>query len=121
MIESIQQGDQYGLPVSITVDGKNAIPGQPELGDDTHVHVDGVRVQIGEILKSSEDTNGVSYDSTNDVWLYPLTEDESRRIGTGRVEIQIGVKISDAYIYAPAETVQVDRSLIMEAWTADDT
>ena len=120
MIESIQQGDQYGLPVSITVDGKNAIPGQPELGDDTHVHVDGVRVQIGEILKSSEDEDGVTYDSEADTWLYPLTEIESRRVGTGRVEVQIAVKINDSYIYAPAETVQVDRSLITEAWD-DDT
>lgn len=119
MIESIQQGDQYGLPVSITVDGKKAIPGQPALGDDTHVHVDGVRVQIGEILKSSEDEDGVTYDGTADTWLYPLTETESRRIGTGRVEVQIAVKINDSYIYAPAETVQVDRSLIREAWDND--
>lgn len=116
MIESIQQGDQYGLPVSITVDGKNAIPGQPALGDDTHIHVDAVRVQIGEFLKSSEDEDGVTYDSVADTWLYPLTEYESRRIGTGRVEIQKGVKINGSYIYAPAETIQVDRSLIREAW-----
>lgn len=119
MIESIQQGDQYGLPVSITVDGKKAIPGLPELGDDTHVHVDGVRVQIGEILKSSEDEDGVTYDSEADTWIYPLSEYESRRIGTGRVEVQIAVKINDSYIYAPVQRILVEPGIIREKWSAE--
>ena len=120
-MNSIQQGDQYGLPVSITIDGKKAIPGTPELGDDTHIHVDDARFQIGEVLAEySADT--LEYDSENDTWVFLLDENASRRIGTGRVVCQAGVRINsvrDSFIYTPTQTVQIDRSLIREKWGAD--
>ena len=114
MIESIQQGDQYGLPVNITFNGLKVVPMTPS--DQAHIKADGVRVQIGEFLKYDSELGGVFYNLTDDQWIFPLTEYESKRIGTGRVEIQIGVKFGDQYVHTPAQTIQVDRSIIRFDW-----
>lgn len=119
---SIQQGDQYGLPFSIKIDGDVASPAaSPGTG---YVHVDDARIQIGEFLAAYAATDDaeireLTYDSTDHVFVFPLDEEISRRIGTGYIEAQAAVKIGDDMIYAPVERVMVEPGLIRKVWSAE--
>ena len=119
---SIQQGDQYGLPFSIKIDGDVASPAASP--GDGYVHVDDARIQIGEFLAAYAATDDaeireLTYDSTDHVFVFPLDEEISRRIGTGYVEAQAAVKIGDDMISAPVERVMVEPGLIRKVWSAE--
>lgn len=117
---SIQQGDQYGVPFSITIDGDVATPAaDPGAG---YVHVDDARIQIGEFLAAysagDAQTRELSYDSTDHVFVFPLDEEISGRLGTGYVECQVAVKIENDFIYAPVQRIKVEPGIIRKKWGA---
>ena len=121
-MNSILQGDQYGIPFTITVDGDRASPAaDPGSG---YVHVDDVRIQIGEFLGvwdydvDDTETRELSYDYTDHVYIFPLDENISRRIGTGHIECQVAVKIGTDFIYAPVQRILVEPGLIRKNWSA---
>lgn len=108
MISIIQQGDQYYIPVTIKLEDEPVTPD----------NVDDVRIQIGRFMKSYS-AESVSYDSENGVWLYPVTEMETRTM-LGETSFQVGIKVSgedsDEFIYSPVATVVVSKSIIKESW-----
>lgn len=101
----IQQGDQYSIPLTLTF---NAVAVTPSTADD-------VRVKIGDNLASYSDST-LAYDAEAQVWLFPLTESQTRAL-YGVASFQAGIKIGNDVYYSEVELVEIDESIITEGWT----
>lgn len=77
---NMMQGDQYGIPVHITMNGEPVTP-------DTAAAVE---ISIGQFTKISGD--GVSYDEGNKNWVFSLTQTESFAFGPYE-EARVRVKL----------------------------
>lgn len=75
------QGDQYGIPVRITMNGE---PVTPETAD-------AVEISIGQYTKTSGD--GVEYDSESESWVFGLTQAESFSFGAYE-DVRVRVKLT---------------------------
>lgn len=102
----IQKGDQYAIPLTLTFNGTDVTPS----------NADDVRVQIGDILKSY-DEGTLTYDSTSEVWLFTLSESETRSM-PNTVCFQCGVKQGHSLYYSPVKTISLNESVITEVWDA---
>lgn len=103
---TIQQGDQYAIPIRIKA-------------GDTVVTPDNctdVRVKIGCKLINYDGGHGeLRYDPAETVWSFPLTEELSSHYA--HLEpVQIGVKFNDDYIYSPVQNITIGNSIIKEPW-----
>lgn len=63
----MMQGDQYGIPFHITINGETVQPKD----------VDTVEITIGPFTKTE-----LTYDVETGDWIYPMTQGESFRFGT---------------------------------------
>lgn len=103
----IQQGDQYAIPVSIK-SGNEVIT--PENCSD-------VRVKIDDVMISYEGGTGqLSYNDRDKTWCFPLTEDISFGYDNS-IQIQVGVKFDDDFVYSPVQRIDIGRSIIKEMWS----
>lgn len=75
----IMQGDEYGIPFHITLDGE------------TVTQADEVEITIGQFTKTT--ASGVSYDAGSGSWVFPLTQEESFAMGAYE-EASVRVKLS---------------------------
>ena len=102
----IRKGEQYAIPFEITVE---ETPVTPE-------DCDGVRIQVGD--RMCEHPGGdLTYDSEGGVWLYPLTEEQSRTMFPGDKKAQVAVKYGDAIVMSDPQKIGVKKSIIMRRWT----
>lgn len=81
MIE-IMEGDQYGISIRIKDKCGTLI---------TNEHVEDVEVCIGKYTKTYA-SGVVTYDSEKDVFVYPLTQEESFNFNSNSVACQVRVK-----------------------------
>ena len=102
----IQKGDQYAIPLTLTFNGDEVTP----------TNADDVRVQIGDLLKSYTG-HTLTYDSVSKVWLFVLTEEQTRSM-PNTVCFQCGVKQGHSLYYSPVETISLNESVISEVWDA---
>lgn len=103
----IHRGDQYAIPVTITLNGEPVTP------DD----VTDVRVKIGTNMQSYANSGGLTYDTDNDVWLFHLTETMSFAMDS-ETYFQAGVKVGDNpdFIYSPSTYIVVGDNIITQNW-----
>lgn len=67
---NILQGDQYAIPISLTIgEGDSERPLVPD-------DVDDLEIVVGEFSKTYL-TDGVTFDETNNLWLYNLAQSDS--------------------------------------------
>lgn len=106
MLNIITKGDQYYIPVIITL---NSAAVTPENASD-------VRVKIGNYLQSYSDES-LSYDTENRVWLFEMSEDMSRSFSRSE-KFQVGVKFSNGseFIYSRASEIPIGENIIGEMW-----
>ena len=103
----IRKGEQYAIPFEITVEGT---PVTPE-------DCDGVRIQVGD--RMCEYPGGdLTYDSEDGVWLYPLTEEQSRAMFPGDRKAQVAVKYGDDIVMSDPQKITVKNSIITRRWTS---
>lgn len=110
-IHTIHQGDQYIIPFTITSGGEAIEPSD----------VTGMRIQIGDQLQEYPDGD-LTYDSTNGVWCFHLTEEMSSGMSSGRQAVQIGVKEGSSdteIVYSDVFYIDVGASLIKESWLSN--
>lgn len=100
----IQQGDQYAIPVKI------------KSGDMTITPEDctDVRIKISDSMLSYKDEE-VTFNPIDQTWCFPLTEELSFGLNH-LVNIQVGVKFGDDYLYSPVQTIEIGTSIIKDAW-----
>lgn len=101
----IVQGDSFQLPIKIKYQGNYVTP----------TTVDDVRIQIGYSLKSYSD-NQLSFNTSTNEWIYPLTQQESLAFGRILEPIQVGIKIGDMVLYSPHENIAIDDNIIRKEW-----
>lgn len=98
----IMQGDQYPIEIAVLDDEKNPIDAR--LIEAVEVVLDGVRkLYPGEI----------TYDSTNRVFDYPLTQEESFAMSDGSKDFQVRVKMDNRWIIGkelPTVVVRISQS-----------
>lgn len=102
---TIQQGDQYGIPLEIRF-GETVI---------TPDNCSDLRVQIGDVLYSYS-KGELTYNAEDEVWEFRLTEEMSRSFGP-YTSYQVGVKIGDDFIYSRPITIDFAQSLIRKEWS----
>ena len=102
----IHQGDQFTLPFKIY---------KPDGTLVTSSNVDGVRIMVDSELKYYP-SGGVTYDSTNHEWIYPLTEDQTQALKVGKCPAQVGIKVGSEIIYSDTFYIVVGKSIIKEDW-----
>lgn len=102
----IQQGDQYTLPFKIFLPDGSVVASS---------NVNGVRIQIDDQLKYYP-SGGIIYDSTNEEWLFPLTETMTQALSSGKCHGQVGVKVGTEIIYSETFTIDIGASIIKEDW-----
>lgn len=75
----IMQGDEYGIPFHITLDGE------------TVTQAEEVEITVGQFTKTTQ--SGVSYDEESKSWVFPLTQEESFLMSAYE-EAQVRVKLT---------------------------
>lgn len=103
---SIHQGDQYPLPVRI-------MQGDAPL---TPSDVTDLRIKVGSYMKSKS-SGELTYDADRGMWLFPLTEEMTRKLVGTSVPVQVGVKLGTEIIYSDVLTTRIDYSEIKEEWS----
>lgn len=103
---TIYKGEQFTIPFNITNDGVAVTPED----------VDAVRIKIGN--KLCEWPNGdLEYDSENELWLYPMTENESFGFSSGLEKVQIAIKIGNDFLKTDVFKISIRDSIITERWS----
>lgn len=100
----IQRGDQYSIPIELKFDGQILTPAD----------CDDVRIQIGDKMLQYSDGELV-YDAVAQVWMFPLTEEETRTM-KGLLKFQQAVKIGTSLYYSDVTTIDIKDSIITEEW-----
>jgi len=102
---AIQKGDQYAIPFTIKVGG---VAVTPQTCDD-------VKISICGVTKSYLD-NEITYNSTSNVWEYPLTEAMTKNKAFYLTEYQVAIKVGSDYVYSQVGNLPVNNSIISEEW-----
>ena len=84
---TISQGDQYGIPVTIKVNGELATPDM----------FSNVEIVIGNIRKDLE--SGVTYSADEQAWIFPVTQEETIRLAATKQKAQARVKFAGGNVY----------------------
>ena len=86
----IIKGDCYALPLSVTLDGD-----APDIGQ-----VACAEVCLAGHRKLYDGGQGaVTWDAENQVFLYPLTQEETFAIRSGRQPVQLRLKLTDGTVF----------------------
>ena len=105
---NIQKGAQYIIPFDIKLNGE---PVTPE-------DIDGLRIQIDNKLCEWPEGD-LEFDSTDNTWSYPLTEEQSITMFAGERNAQVSVKIGDDILPSCVMKITVSDSIIKKRWTAN--
>ena len=107
----ILQGDQYYIPFIVKQNGT-------ELTDQ---NVSDLKIKVSDITKKF--SNGdISYSSftvgteTKSAWMFPITQTQTLSWSAGVIPFQVGVKIDDVIVNSETGTLNIDPSIIQEAW-----
>ena len=101
---NIMQGDEYSIPVSITIDGNVA--------DDSVLQ--DVEISIGKHTKSING-GGVAYDSEKQCFLFHVTQEETFDLISTPQKSQVRIKMNDGTVRGVSlGTVDVTASLSKE-------
>lgn len=96
----MMQGDSYSLAIEIlTADG--TVITDTELSD--------VEITIGHLRKTTAD--GVRYDSTDGVWRFPMTQEETFQFSPSRVRGQVRVVWKNGDV----EGIKLDGIIVSES------
>lgn len=106
MSMKIMQGDQYYVPIELCFDKEKVTP----------ENVDDVRIQIGDILQSYSEGQ-LTYSPESQVWLFHLTQNQTRSILDTEVPFQFAVKRGDEIYHSSVSKIPFDRSIIKEDWS----
>ena len=98
----IQKGDQYAIPIALSFNGQNVAPAD----------IDDVRIQIGDELRQYSDGT-LTYDSVGKVWLFTVTEEQTRAMGN-QTGFQSAIKIGEDIYHSDVSIINVRESLITE-------
>ena len=97
---NISQGDQYGIPITIKINGELATPDM----------FSNVEIVIGNIRKDME--SGVTYSEAEKAWIFPVTQQETIRHASKSQDGQVRVKFPSGDVYcASLGTVVINASL----------
>lgn len=102
----IRKGEQFRLPFDVKIGSDAATP----------QNLDGLRIQIGDRLCAWPDGD-LTYDGTEEVWLYPLTAEQTSALRVGLRPAQVAVRIGDDILMTDVFDITVRGSLITEPWT----
>ena len=98
----MQQGDQYLIPITVTM-GSTPV---------TTENVQGVKVQIGDVVK--EWPGDITYSEGE--WCYPITQAETLALGrVAPFQVQLNTDGSTV-LTSTVGMLEVDTSIIREGW-----
>ena len=103
----IHQGEQFRVPFTVKVWGDIATP----------ENIDGLKIKLDRIQR--EYPGDLEYDETEQVWLFPLYEEDTLDLMTGSRNCQIAVKIGTDILKTDVFGVSIKNSIIREAWSDD--
>lgn len=87
----MMQGDSYGIPFEIRVDG--VIASDSDFED--------VEISIGNITKSIS-SGGVSFDGTKNAFVFSVSQEETFALASVKQRVQIRVKRLNGYVHGVA-------------------
>ena len=101
----MMQGDAYGIRIKILSESGTSI---------TPSDVSEVEVTIGSLIKTYG-SGDVTYDSTIDAWIFPLTQDETFKFRAARAKAQVRIVLNNGNIHGiPLGYINVDESISKE-------
>lgn len=101
----MMQGDAYGIRIKILSESGTSI---------TPSDVSEVEVTIGSLIKTYG-SGDVTYDSTIDAWVFPLTQDETFKFRAARAKAQVRIVLNNGNIHGiPLGYINVDESISKE-------
>lgn len=83
-METIMQGDAYGIPVEVKLDGQEL----------TEHNVDVIEVCVGKYRKTNTD-GGVVWDSEENAWTILFTQEETFALPIGKAAFQVRIKLKN--------------------------
>lgn len=102
----IHKGEQFAIPFEVKIGEDTATP----------ENINGLRIKVFGRLQ--EWPNGdLAFDSEENVWLYPLAEDQTRGILDGPKPAQVAVKLGENILKTDVFELEVKNSIIMEPWS----
>lgn len=102
----IHKGEQFAIPFEVKIGDAIATPD----------NIDGLRIKVLGKLQEWPG-GGLTFDSENNVWLYPLAESQTRGIMDGAKPAQVAVKLGDNILKTDVFDLDVKNSIIMEPWS----
>ena len=101
----IHKGEQFAIPFEVKIGDETATP----------ENINGLRIKVFGRLQ--EWPNGdLTFDSEENVWLYPLDENQTRGILESRTSAQVAVKLGNDILKTDVFELEVKNSIIMEPW-----
>lgn len=102
----IHKGEQFAIPFEVKIGDEIATPAD----------LDGLRIKVFGKLHEWPG-GGLTFDSEENVWLYPLGEDQTRGILDGPKPAQVAVKLGENILKTDVFEIEVKNSIIMEPWS----
>lgn len=101
----IHKGEQFAIPFEV------------KIGDDyaTPENIDGLRIKVCDRLCFWPDGE-LTHDAEENVWLYPLSQSQTRTIIPGVNAAQVAVKIGNSILKTDVFGLEIKNSIIMEPW-----
>ena len=106
---NIHKGEQFLIPFEVKIDSDIVAPSD----------VDKLRIQVGDRLLEYPNS-GLDYDDEDNVWLYPLTEEQSLSMYSGKRKAQVSVMLNDSIFDSDVFDIDVKDSIITKRWTNDE-
>lgn len=102
----IVQGDQYALPFHISLGNEEVTP---EIAA-------GIRIQVEDVLQEWPD-GGITYDDQRHVWLFPVTEEQTRVWARPTLSGQVGINLGDGdHRYTQTFQINLRKNIIERPW-----
>ncbi len=101
----IHKGEQFAIPFEVKIGNEIATP------DD----LDGLRIKVFGKLQEWPG-GGLTFDSEENAWLYPLGENQTRGMLENRTSAQVAVKLGNDILKTDVFELEVKNSIIMEPW-----
>lgn len=102
----IHKGEQFAIPFEVKIGDEIATP----------ENINGLRIKVFGRLHEWPNGN-LTFDSDDNVWLYPLGENQTRGMLESRRSAQVAVKIGENILKTDVFEIEVKNSIIMEPWS----
>lgn len=96
----IKQGDAYGLPIYVEIDGQ-------EITEDTLYAIDTVEVYLENSFKEYKQDGSGEMTFEGGAFWYPLSQEESQELTEGPGTIDVRVKTADGEVHGTPYPLKV--------------